>query len=77
MMTRVHSDMRVKYARSGFTLMEILIAILIVGIVGAMAIPAFFNIYKKTFRPTHLLVLFLNMDLPIFSSHVHHQILAL
>ena len=47
MMTRVHSDMRVKYARSGFTLMEILIAILIVGIVGAMAIPAFFNIYKK------------------------------
>ncbi len=42
-----HYDTRVRYARAGFTLMEILIAVLIIGLLGAMVGPALNNIYKN------------------------------
>lgn len=36
-----------KYARAGFTLMEILIAVMIIGLLGAMIGPALFSVYKN------------------------------
>ena len=42
-----HKDTRMKYARAGFTLMEILIAVMIIGVLGAMIGPALFNVYKN------------------------------
>jgi general secretion pathway protein G len=47
MTTTVHYDARVKHARAGFTLMEILIAVMILGLLSAMIGPALFNVYKK------------------------------
>lgn len=42
-----HNDSRVKHARAGFTLMEILIAVMILGLLGAMVGPALNNVYKN------------------------------
>ena len=36
-----------RYARAGFTLMEILIAVMIIGLLGALLAPALNNIYKN------------------------------
>ena len=43
--TTIERDRR--YARAGFTLMEILIAVMILGLLGAMVGPALNNIYKN------------------------------
>lgn len=36
-----------RYARAGFTLMEILIAVMILGLLGTLVVPALNNIYKN------------------------------
>jgi general secretion pathway protein G len=41
-----------RYVRQGFTLMEILIAVMILGILGAMVGPALNNIYKNQQKKT-------------------------
>lgn len=41
-----------RYARPGFTLMEILIAVMILGLLGAMIAPALNNIYKNQQKRT-------------------------
>jgi general secretion pathway protein G len=43
---------RVRYARAGFSLMEIMIAVMILGLVMAMVGPALFNALKKSQKRT-------------------------
>ncbi len=43
---------RVRYARAGFSLMEIMIAVMILGLVMAMVGPALNNAYKKSQKRT-------------------------
>jgi len=44
---QAHDNPRIRCARPGFTLMEILIAVMILGLLGAMVGPALNNIYKN------------------------------
>jgi general secretion pathway protein G len=47
-----HKDVREKYVRAGFSLMEIMIAVMILGLVMAMVGPALNNAYKKSQKRT-------------------------
>jgi general secretion pathway protein G len=53
MATMTHDDARMRrYARAGFSLMEIMIAVMILGLVLAMVGPALNNAYKKSQKRT-------------------------
>jgi len=47
MTTSTDNNTCLQYTRAGFTLMEILIAVMIIGLLGAMIGPALFNVYKN------------------------------
>ncbi|HSC25542.1 MAG TPA: type II secretion system major pseudopilin GspG [Candidatus Babeliales bacterium] len=50
--TDITTHIKQKYVRAGFTLMEILIAVMILGLLGAMVGPALNNIYKSQQKRT-------------------------
>ncbi len=52
MTTMAQKDTRARYARPGFSLMEIMIAVMILGLVMGMVVPALNNAYKKSQKRT-------------------------
>jgi general secretion pathway protein G len=52
MTTMAQKDIRARYVRPGFSLMEIMIAVMILGLVMAMVGPALNNAYKKSQKRT-------------------------